>query len=205
MLYTKDLVLRDITEDDLDRHMTWELVDNEWHLWDGPWEYEGKSETELLVEAAGYVERLRERMERLRTLPPDARRTTFHFAEKTDPARAIGWVNAYRIDDDCCWTPSGGRAAVGIDIPEIAFRARGYGAQALSAFIAYLLETEAEIFLQTWSGNERMIRLAQRLGFVEYRRKKDLRTVRGKTWDGMTFRLDRTQFLTFGGECETMS
>ena len=35
MLTTKDLILRDITEEDLARHLYWETVETEWQLWDG--------------------------------------------------------------------------------------------------------------------------------------------------------------------------
>ena len=45
------------------------------------------------------------------------------------------------------------------------------------------------IFTQTWSGNERMIALAQKLGFAEYRRKDGIRQVRGGVYDGLTFEL----------------
>ena len=35
-----------------------------------------------------------------------------------------------------------------------------------------------------------MIGLAKKLGFEEYKRKPDLRTVRGQKYDGLTFRLN---------------
>ena len=39
-----------------------------------------------------------------------------------------------------------------------------------------------------------MIGLAEKLGFEEYRRKKGLRTVAGKPYDGLTFRLNEEKF-----------
>ena len=53
---------------------------------------------------------------------------------------------------------------------------------------------ERGIYTQTWSGNVRMIGLAEKLGFEEYRRKKGLRTVAGKPYDGLTFRLNEEKF-----------
>ena len=195
MLTTKDLILRDITEEDLARHLYWETIENEWQLWDGPWEYEGLSEAERLAQAHAYVEKLRRRMEQLRALPPDAPRTTFHIAEKSRPEHAIGWVSSYAIDDDFTYTTGAGHRAVGIDIPDMQARGKGYGAQALGAFVAYLLDTGLEtVYLQTWSGNERMVHLAEKLGFEACCRKKELRLVRGQRYDSLTFRLNVSQF-----------
>ena len=195
MLTTKDLILRDITEADLARHLHWETVEAEWQLWDGPWEYEGLSDEERLTEAHAYVDKLRARMERLRTLPPDAPRTTFHIARKDAPDCAIGWMNSYCIDENFSYTDGGGCIAIGIDIPEPAARGKGYGTQALGAFVAYLLAVGAEtVYTQTWSGNARMIHLAQKLGFEECCRKPGLRRVRGQSYDGLTFRLNVKKF-----------
>ncbi len=44
-----------------------------------------------------------------------------------------------------------------------------------------------EIYTQTWSGNTRMVALAEKLGFVEINRKKDLRIVNGQKYDGLSF------------------
>lgn len=42
-----------------------------------------------------------------------------------------------------------------------------------------------------------MIGLAEKLGFEEYRRKKGLRTVAGKPYDGLTFRLNEENSARF--------
>ena len=51
-----------------------------------------------------------------------------------------------------------------------------------------------EAYTQTWSGNQRMIGLARKLGFRESMRKPGLRRVRGTAYDGLTFRLDLDAF-----------
>jgi RimJ/RimL family protein N-acetyltransferase len=56
---------------------------------------------------------------------------------------------------------------------------------------------ESEIYIQTWSGNERMIHIAQKIGFEEYRRKIGIRSVRGGTYDGLTFKLNGERFKEF--------
>ena len=70
--------------------------------------------------------------------------------------------------------------------------------QALCMFIKYLLDKGIDdIYTQTWSGNERMIHIAEKIGFEEYRRKKEFRLVRGKKYDGLTFRLNMEKFKKF--------
>lgn len=36
------VVLRDFIESDIENRIYWETTENEWQLWDAPWEYEGK-------------------------------------------------------------------------------------------------------------------------------------------------------------------
>ena len=48
-----------------------------------------------------------------------------------------------------------------------------------------------ELYTQTWSGNVRMIRCAEKLGFVECNRNVGTREVDGQKYDGLTFRLEK--------------
>ena len=65
-------------------------------------------------------------------------------------------------------------------------------------FIKYLIDKGIDdIYTQTWSGNERMVHIAEKIGFEEYRRKKEFRLVRGKKYDGLTFRLNMEKFKKF--------
>ena len=73
-----------------------------------------------------------------------------------------------------------------------------FNAVVVLAFIGYLRQQGVDdIYLQTWSGNERMIHIAQKMGFAEHRRKAGIRTVRGKSYDGLTFRLDPVRYAAF--------
>ena len=75
------------------------------------------------------------------------------------------------------------------DLPEENARGKGLATQALRLFMAYLRTLGfTELYTQTWSGNERMIGLAEKLGFTECCRKPGLRLVRGQQYDGLTFR-----------------
>ena len=44
-----------------------------------------------------------------------------------------------------------------------------------------------DIYIQTWSGNERMIALAKKLGFVEFKRKGGIRIVNEEKYDAITY------------------
>ncbi|MDP8221227.1 MAG: GNAT family N-acetyltransferase, partial [Candidatus Stygibacter frigidus] len=74
----------------------------------------------------------------------------------------IGWVSSYYIKKDRK------QRAVGINITEQQFWGNGFGREALTLFIKYLFDNNiSTLFCQTWSGNTRMTRLAQSLGFIK--------------------------------------
>lgn len=195
MITAKDIVLRDFAAPDIEKRIYWETVETEWQRWDAPWESEGLTEAEREAELQRYVAVMRQWAARSQSLSADERRYAFQI-ERRDAGRSyIGWVTSYCVDDDFNFTDGAGRRAVGIDIPDREAQGNGYAYQALCAFINYLLEQgEQEIYTQTWSGNERMIHIAERLGFEECRRKAGIRLVGENRYDGLTFRLNRDKY-----------
>lgn len=194
MLIAKDIILRDFRQSDIETRIYWENVETEWQLWDGPWEYEGLTDEQREQNMASYLKNMHKWVAMYKDMPDSTSRTQFQI-ETLSEHRYIGWVSSYRIDSNYTIAPNGEKCAVGIDIPDMASRGHGYAAKTLCAFIEYLIKCgEKEIYTQTWSGNVRMIGLAHKLGFIECRRKKDLRTVRGEKYDGVTFRLDTDSF-----------
>lgn len=68
----------------------------------------------------------------------------------------------------------------------------GIGTNALRVFMNYYFENGAnELYTQTWSGNARMLRCAEKLGFVECSRNTGTREVDGRKHDGLTFRFSQ--------------
>ena len=133
-----------------------------------------------------------------KNLASDAIRYRYQIVIDNENQDYIGWCSAYCIDEDCNYTEEDKLLAVGIDIPDSKERGKGYGAQALCMFIKYLIDKGIDdIYTQTWSGNERMVHIAEKIGFEEYRRKKEFRLVRGKKYDGLTFRLNMEKFKKF--------
>jgi len=188
------IILRDFMESDIEKRIYWELIETEWQLWDGPWEYENKTEEEKNTDLNRYTKIMKKWVKKFADMPDDAVRTGFQITENCS-GEYIGWVNSYRIDKDYNIAEDGAMTAIGIDIPALAARGKGYAKTALILFIRYLREHGAnEIYTQTWSGNVRMIGLAQKLGFEECKRKTNLRFVRGEYYDGLSFRLNFEKF-----------
>lgn len=192
----KDIILRDMTEEDIEDYIRWNTVETDWANWDAPWE----SLPDLLT--FNPEEYRKKELEKL-AKPKDKIRWAFEI--ETANGEHIGAVSSYMMNENFEWIPAkdikpGDKAfrAVGISICESSFCEKGFGTKALAAFVNYYFENgEAEIFTQTWSGNIRMIKCAEKLGFEECRRKKDLRLVRGEHYDGLTFRLIKEKFYNY--------
>ena len=216
----KNIILRDFVEADIEKRIYWETVETEWQQWDAPWEYENLSEEEKKEELEHYVASVKQWVEQDKMLVEEEMqyenganggvlktdevqrkekvRYRFQIVINNDSKDYIGWCTAYCIDEDYSYTDEEGFLAVGINIPEVSMRGKGYATEALCMFIVYLLEHgQQPLFTQTWSGNERMIHVAEKIGFKECRRKKDLRKVRGQNYDGLTFKLDEEYFWQF--------
>lgn len=174
------LVLRDMIESDIEDYVRWFTIETEWSDWDAPWEpIEDMNEDAQRKIWTGYYQKVR-------ALPED--RLRWKFEIESDGVH-IGWVSAY-TDLDYIENEEG-LPAIGIDIPCTEARGRGLGTQALKAFIEYYKERGYKSFYtQTWSGNLRMIRVAEKLGFTEVCRKKGMREVNGKKYDAITWRID---------------
>ena len=183
------LRLRDLQEEDLPVRFHWNTVETEWMLWDGPWESEGKSQEELYQEAIEANERLKKRL--LKVYGDNEIRRVFEI-ELKENKEYIGCVSSYNIDEDCNINEEGNLLAIGMAIPERKWRRQGLGFEAMKLVIGYYFDHGFhEIYTQTWSGNIPMIKLAEKLGFQEFRRKKDFRFVRGAYYDGLTFKKDK--------------
>lgn len=192
----KNIVLRDMNESDIADEIRWYTVETDWAHWDAPWEME----QEILNFDAE-----KHRQKELENLAKPLDEIRWGFEIDTAGGKHIGSVSSYMINGEFEWTPINSAKpgekllrTVGIGICESAFCEKGLGTNALAAFIKYLLESgETEIYTQTWSGNIRMVKCAAKLGFEVCRRKENFRHVRGKDYDGLTFRLDNGKFYDF--------
>lgn len=196
MIISNDkVILRDFIESDIEKRIHWEINENEWQQWDAPWEYHGLTSEEKLRDLEIYVEKMKGWPAFFESMEKDKKRTTFQIVVNDGSDEYIGWCNSYLLDDNYEFSTKGYKRAVGIDIPDMNARGKGLGYSTLQLFISYLMsQGEQDIYTQTWSGNIKMIKLAEKLGFEECKRKKDIRKVRGEEYDGLTFRLNMEKF-----------
>ena len=190
----KDIILRDMTEADIEDDIRWYTLETDWSNWDAPWEpLPDISDTDSY------------RKKELLKLAEPKDKIRWGFEIETAEGNHIGTVNSYMINENFEWISvkdikPGDKAfrAVGISICESSFCGKGFGTKALAAFINYYLENgEDEIYCQTWSGNIRMVKCAEKIGFEICKRKIDYREVNGKKYDGLSFRLSKEKFYSY--------
>lgn len=206
----KKVILRDYRESDIEDHVRWNTTETEWKKWDTPW-----VRTTVFDEAA-YRDKMNRKCQKelssqqirfsfeiccfseMRQAVSGKEQTilgkeqTVSGKEFSDSNKGqeihIGWMNAYTINRSYEPTDADGDIAIGIDIPEPAYRGQGYGKEAFSLFMNYLRQQGyRDLYTQTWSGNEGMIKLAKSLGFTLCARKNNIWTVDGTQYDGLTF------------------
>lgn len=190
------VILRDFIKADIENRIHWETVENEWQLWDAPWEYEGKQKDELIRDLEEYKTKMllwaSEQKEE------NDLRTSFQICINDDKKTYIGWCGSYNINENFEITQNKGQCAIGICIPSMIVRGKGFATSAMSLFINYLIKNKVtEIYTQTWSGNRRMIGLANKIGFEECMRKSNIYKLYGKLYDDLTFRLNIEKFHEF--------
>ena len=190
----KDIILRDMTEADIEDDIRWYTLETDWSNWDAPWEpLPDISNTDSY------------RKKELLKLAEPKDKIRWGFEIETAEGNHIGTVNSYMINENFEWISVkdiklGDKAlrTVGISICESSFCGKGFGTKALAAFVNYYLENgEDEIYCQTWSGNIRMVKCAEKLGFEICKRKIDYREVNGKKYDGLTFKLNKEKFYNY--------
>lgn len=198
---TEHLLLRDFTQMDIPKRVEWETVEREWQNWDGPWVFEGMSEEAHRQRAERIARELKQFALMHERKSEQDTRYAFQL-ELKESGEYIGCISCYCINDHYDYTDDDGYFAFGIDIPPVHHRGKGYGFEALSAAVRYLsAQGLEEMYLQTWSGNVPMVKLAEKLGFTEIQRRKDARTVRGSRYDALTF---RKKLFNFKADTEAM-
>lgn len=181
----KNVILRDMKQSDIEDYVRWFTTETEWMNWDAPWE------TDPFDEETERKRRTRE-YEASKAMPDDELR--WHFEVECD-GKHIGWINSYLIDENYDWisynrVKEGQKVyqTIGITLPDPGIRSKGLGTMALAGVMVYYADHGCkEICTQTWSGNDRMVRVAEKLGFTVCDREKGNCEVRGETYDGLTF------------------
>jgi len=170
--------LRDARPSDTEKYVRW-MQEGEWRKFDAPWE-----EKELRNDE------IEKKFEKL------------FLGDKTEPReraiirlsgeQPIGWVNRYSEED------SEAGFLLGIDICEDEHLNKGVGTEALSLWIDHLFENSEvdRLGLNTYSFNERMMSVAEKLGFVKKDVDEEAVHWRGKNIDRIRYVLSREEWVT---------
>jgi len=188
----RDIILRDMVESDIEDWVRWNTIDTEWMDWDGPDLDPGEP-----FDADAYRA---ESLEMLRHPREGDYRNFFELS--TGDGQHIGMVSSYATGADfrhLSWKEAKEADqfwfTLGIVICESRNWCHGLGAQALTAFCKHFIyHGKTALRLQTWSGNIRMVRCAEKIGFCEINRFVGNRHIRGGVYDGLTFQLDLDRF-----------
>lgn len=172
----EEIKLKIFEEQDLKNIKEWYTDITEWKSWDAPWEeIEYNEEKQRMY-----------RKHRAENFP------CFEY-EIIYNKKHIGWISAYYMTDDFKYNglKKTNNIAIGIDIPDKSMRGKGIGVKAIKEYLKYFKKLGYfKIYTQTWSGNTRMIHVAEKIGFKEINRYKEIRNVNGKKYDALTFVID---------------
>jgi RimJ/RimL family protein N-acetyltransferase len=180
------LVLRDYRLSDVEDELRWTNTDTAWFYADTPW---------MALEPVDPDELRRDMLELMASLREDAIRWRLEIEAE---GRHLGLVSSYYLDEKgepLAWEridprknapENGAIRALGIEICEMDAWGKGLGGRALAAFMDYYRGLgERRFLLETWSGNRRMLRCAEKLGFTELRRRPAAYTVDGRPYDAL--------------------
>lgn len=104
--------------------------------------------------------------------------------------KAIGSVGSYWVDKNTNWLETG------IVIYDSTFWNGGYGSEAYKLWIDFIF-TSTDIHrlgMSTWSGNIRMMKVAEKLGMKEEARIRDARLVNGEYFDAIKMGILRKEW-----------
>ncbi|BCG58963.1 GNAT family N-acetyltransferase [Paenibacillus sp. URB8-2] len=176
----KKVNLRDFTEDDILKlyYHYYESPDREHLNWNGPYQQQ---------KPAAYEQFLEEYKAILETASTDKVRS--HLIIEID-GEVKGKVGRYWVSEVTNWFE------IGIVICDSAYWSGGYGTEAFRMWMDYLfshLDT-VRLGIGTWSGNERMMRLAAKCGMAEEARVRKARIVRGQYYDAIKMGILREEW-----------
>jgi RimJ/RimL family protein N-acetyltransferase len=183
------VMLRDPVPEDFEARCRWYTIETAWQDWDAPWEGKSVSPPGPPEEHEAARRRFLEKL----VQPPPTPRTQLWVQVIGGPL--LGWVNRYHHD------PVARTVFIGIDICESAYWHQGLGTEAFKLWRDYLVVRLdlTTIHTATWSGNVRMVRVAEKCGFALTDRNVGNCEVRGEKYDGLTFALTRERWMELEG------
>ena len=178
-----NIVLRELELKDLEAYSYWNNPSREFHKYNGP--YYTKMDEPALIR---YVDKLglallRGEKNVLKNKKVIAERET---------GELIGEVNWYWKSEETLWME------VGVAIFNERYWGKGIGAAALTMWIDEIFTKRPELVrigLSTWSGNLRMMKLAEKLGLKQEAIYRKARIVAGQYYDSVSFGILKEDWL----------
>jgi len=178
----KRIILRDWRAEDLDLWKSWMEPHHRWHRLDAPY-FEPMSNGEV-------VKRQHELNRRIKAEDWPDPRTSLVIADR-HTLELIGRVSWYWTCKATDWRTTG------ISIYDSDRWREGLGTESLGLWVDYLfasLPDMVRLDLRTWSGNQAMVQLAKKLGFVEEARFRLARVVDGTRYDSLGYGILREEW-----------
>ncbi|SET47070.1 GNAT family N-acetyltransferase [Paenibacillus sp. NFR01] len=174
------VTLRDMREDDMRRlyYYEYEAEDREHLLWNGPYgEQEELTFEEFTERYAGHV------------VPIDSDQPRRSLMIEID-GELKGRVSRYWVSQETNWFE------IGIVIYDSRYWSGGYGTEAFRMWMKYLFDSldTVRLGIGTWSGNDRMMRLAAKCGMTLEARVRKARIVRGDYYDAIKMGILREEW-----------
>jgi RimJ/RimL family protein N-acetyltransferase len=175
--------LRPMRVEDVDVYRSWLVRPGAaWRALDGPYYPvpEGDALDQMHAKMVAWIEAGHE---------PDPLRRVAVADRETDAL--VGTVNRYWISEETHWP------AIGISLFDDAVWGRGLGFEALTLWVDTVFRMHPEIVridMRTWSGNVRMVRLAEKLGFQREACFRKARIVDGAYYDGLGYGVLREEW-----------
>lgn len=176
----KKVVLRDVSESDIAALWYWhfECAEPEWMKWYTPFKKIEKSTKDEF-----FIEQTWDIAQSYKLVVPKK------LAIEVD-GQFIGIVRRYWIDQSTNWLN------IGICIYDPHYWSGGYGTEAFRLWIGYLFAQMdiVRLGISTWSGNERMIKLAKKQGMQHEGRIRKARLVNGRYYDSVNMGILREEW-----------
>lgn len=180
----KRIIIRDWQVADLDAYAYWQQPGQLWQDFDGPY-YPRMSADEI----PAAVERLREKIVQGSWAVP---RITLVIADGQSDT-IIGRLNRYWNSKETNWL------CIGIVIYDPEKWRGGLGYEAFGLWTDYLFKEMPELVrldLRTWSGNQGMMHLAEKLGYQQEAVFRKARIVKGDYYDGLGYGVLREEWAS---------
>lgn len=172
------IVLKEATYQDFDELYYWKYEEKEQEAkkWNGPYIPERKKTKEDFMES----------WERNYWIFPNVPNTLIIFVED----KLIGTVGCYWVDKNTNWLETG------IVIYDKNYWNGGYGTEAYKLWIDFLFRSTElhRLGMSTWSGNIRMMKVAEKMGMKEEARIRQARIVDSKYFDAIKMGILRKEW-----------